>query len=127
MAITNKPKFNSAIPQRRYQYGDYIVTILGDIESAGDVTYKFIVAVMLETDPEPGLYITLEDSLANAKPGEKTVGEAERYQMQLIMQDGEQMISSDAILPKLEDFSNKALDVVATLLDLKKLEPYLLG
>ena len=38
------PKIKTAIPQRRYQYGDYLVTVLGEIESGDDRDYRFVAA-----------------------------------------------------------------------------------
>ena len=35
------PRIQTAIPQRRYHYGDYAVSVLGEIESGDDHDYQF--------------------------------------------------------------------------------------
>jgi hypothetical protein len=39
------PTITTAIPLRRYQYGEFVVTVLGDIESPDAVRYRYILAV----------------------------------------------------------------------------------
>ena len=35
-----RPRFSTAIPKRRYRYGDYNAVVLGDIESTGSAQYR---------------------------------------------------------------------------------------
>ncbi len=42
------PKIQTAIPQRRYQFGEYTGVVLGDIESGDDVKYRYILALVRE-------------------------------------------------------------------------------
>ena len=54
-AMQDKPKIDTAIPQRRYQLGAYTVVVLGEIESSDGKDYRYVAAVVREGDPEPGL------------------------------------------------------------------------
>ena len=54
------PKIQRAIPQRRYQYGEYAVTVLGDIESGDGRDYRFIAAFVREGESQPRLFVASE-------------------------------------------------------------------
>lgn len=110
--MQHKPNIKRAIPQRRYQYGDFSVVVLGDIESGDAVDYRYIMAVVREGESEPGLYITCERRAAGGGL------------LRLIMRDGQQQVGDDARLADLEVFSVTGLDVVAQVLNLSDEEPY---
>ena len=119
MSKFKKPEIKTAIPKRRYQYGEFQITVLGDIESESAIEYRFIIAVMTESDPEPGFYLTAEtNSGQNAGDG--------KYQLRLIMRDGEQIITYDDQLANLDYFVEIGMKTISTLLNLKDEEPYLL-
>ncbi|MDH5649903.1 MAG: hypothetical protein OEY67_09645 [Gammaproteobacteria bacterium] len=61
----NRPQFTTAIPQRRYQVGEYEAIILGEIETEGPVQYQYILAMIVEGSREPKLYVTLERDQAD--------------------------------------------------------------
>jgi hypothetical protein len=52
------PKIQTAIPQRRYQFGEYTGVVLGEIESGDAVKYLYILAQRGEG--KPGFYVTAE-------------------------------------------------------------------
>lgn len=56
----NAPKIQTAIPQRRYQFGAYQGVVLGDIESADDIKYRYILALVREGENRPSFYVTAE-------------------------------------------------------------------
>ena len=56
----DRPTFDTAVPQRRYQLGEYNAVVLGDIESPIDIDYQYILAVIVEGASNPKLYVTLE-------------------------------------------------------------------
>ncbi len=64
------PKILTAIPQRRYQFGDYNVTVLGDIESGDQHDYHFVAAFVKEGERQPQLYIVSE----RLPPGQRDQG-----------------------------------------------------
>lgn len=56
----NAPRIQTAIPQRRYQFGEYQGVVLGDIESGDGVKYRYILALVREGEPRPSFYVTAE-------------------------------------------------------------------
>lgn len=56
----DRPVFQSAIPKKRYQIGEFSAVILGDIESGGNKQYTYIMAVVKDGAKLPALYVTLE-------------------------------------------------------------------
>ena len=54
------PKIRRALPQRRYLYGDYQVTVLGDVDSADERTYLLIAAFVRDGETQPRLYVVAE-------------------------------------------------------------------
>ncbi len=113
----NKPGIVTAVPRRRYKYGEFSMVILGDIESNDDKNYRYIMAVIRGTDPEPGIYITAErDQPAGQGGGD--------YNMRIVMQDGAEVINSSSAWHDLDAFTSEALDIVGQLLNLGDEEPY---
>lgn len=53
----NAPQITTAIPKRRYQLGDFSVTVLGDVESGDDVDYRYIFAMVPEGQTEPDFFV----------------------------------------------------------------------
>ena len=54
------PRIQTAIPQRRYQLGDYSAVVLGDIESPDNAKYQYILAVVKEGETKPEVYVIAE-------------------------------------------------------------------
>jgi len=113
----NKPKIITAIPQRRYKLGSFLVTVLGEIDSGDGVDYRYIAAVVSEGDPEPGLYVTAERVASSA-------GRGGAHAMRIVMRDGAQVVGSSDRWNELDVFAADALDVVVRVLDLQDEEPY---
>lgn len=113
----DKPKIVTAIPQRRYKLGNFIVTVLGEIESADGIDYRYIAAVASEGEPAPGLYITAE----RAAPGPDR---KRAPAMKIIMRDGAQVLGSSDRWNQLELFVTDALEIIGRVLDLQDEEPY---
>lgn len=113
----NKPGIVTAVPKRRYKYGEFSMVILGDIESNDDKKYRYIMAVIRGTDPEPGIYITAEHD----RPA---VQGRSDYNMRIVMQDGAEVIGSSGDWHDLDAFANEALGIVGQLLNLSDEEPY---
>lgn len=108
----NKPGIQRAVPQRRYKYGEFSVVVLGEIESNDAIDYRYILAVVRDGDPEPGIYLTCEN-------GRGTVP-----QIRLVMRDGAEVIAEDRAYADLETFVVAGLDVLRQLLNLGDEEPY---
>ncbi len=54
------PELGTAVPKRRYQIGSDMAVLLGDIESKGDVHYRYVLALLRAGQPEPTFYVTAE-------------------------------------------------------------------
>jgi hypothetical protein len=110
--VVSKPAISTAIPLRRYKFGEFTLTVLGDIESPDQLKYRYIMAVIQGEDPEPGLYITAEQ------------GTGKDMAMRIMMRDGDEVIGHSAQWRDLDEFVNAALDVVARVLNLSDETPY---
>lgn len=55
-----RPKIQTAIPQRRYQLGVYQAVVLGEIESGDARRYQYILALVREGEAQPAFYVTAE-------------------------------------------------------------------
>ncbi len=58
--IMEAPKIQTAIPQRRYQFGEYSGVVLGEIESGDAMKYQYILALVREGESRPAFYVTAE-------------------------------------------------------------------
>ena len=72
-------------------------------------------AVVQGEDPQPGLYITAE---RHGDPGRN------RYDMRLVMRDGEDVIGSSEAWHDLDAFTDEGIRLVSRILELADEEPY---
>lgn len=107
--MQNKPEIRTAVPKRRYRVGEYQVSVLGEIDSADGIDYRYLLAALVEGESEPGLYVTAE----RQRPGS-----GRGYAMRVIMRDGAQLIGHSDRWAELELFAADALDVVVKILGL---------
>ncbi|MFP5348611.1 MAG: hypothetical protein ACLGHO_02060 [Gammaproteobacteria bacterium] len=54
------PKIQTAIPQRRYQLGEYQAVLLGEIESGDGRRYQYILALVRNGESAPRCFVTAE-------------------------------------------------------------------
>ena len=107
----HRPGIKTAIPLQRYQLGAFSITVLGDIDSADAVQYRYILAVPREGEREPGLYLTSDPAGSECR-------------MRIIMRDGEDQLGSSERWCALEEFVEDALSVVKTALNLQDESPH---
>ena len=110
--MLNKPSILTAVPQRRYKYGEFTVVVLGEIETQDAINYRYILAVVRDGNPEPGIYLTCES------------GRNGQQQIRLVMRDGAEVIAEDPAYADIEAFCEAGLDVLRQLLNLGDEEPY---
>ncbi|MBZ0071471.1 MAG: hypothetical protein WCY26_07940 [Thiohalobacteraceae bacterium] len=110
--MLNKPDIKRAIPQRRYNFGEFTLVMLGEIESGDAVNYRYILAVVREGDDEPGIYVTCEQGAPPA------------WQLRVVMRDGAQVVAEDAGYQDADAFATAGLEIVRQLLNLGDEEPY---
>lgn len=111
----NKPGIVTAIPRRRYSLGEFTVIVLCEITSNDSIDYHYIMAVVREQEPEPGLYVTAEKV-----PGKDVA-------MRIIMHGGDEVIGTSPAWDDLEAFVTAGLDVIARVLNLADETPYQLA
>jgi hypothetical protein len=110
--IVNKPGIATAIPVRRYSFGEFTLSVLGDIESSDGIHYTYVMAVIQGQDPEPGIYLTAEK------------GAGAGYDMRLVMHDGEEIIGHSEQWDNLGVFVEQAITIVSRVLNLSDEVPY---
>ena len=110
--VVSKPVISTAIPLRRYRFGEFSLTVLGDIESPDEVSYRFIMAVVQGDDPEPGLYVTAEQEAG------------EDMAMRIMMRDGDEVIGHSGLWRELDGFVDESIRIVSQVLNLSDETPY---
>jgi hypothetical protein len=108
----SKPAISTAIPLRRYKFGEFTLTVLGDIESSDEMKYRYILAVIQGEDPEPGLYITAEQ------------GVGKDLAMRVMMNDGDEVIGHSDQWRDLDVFADESISIVSRVLGLSDETPY---
>jgi hypothetical protein len=108
----SKPSIVTAIPLRRYTFGEFTLTVLGDIDTRDAVNYRYILAVVQGDDPEPGLYLTAEQ------------GGGDELAMRIMMRDGNEVIGHSGAWRELDVFVEEALRIVSQVLNLSDETPY---
>ncbi len=109
----DKPSITTAIPQRRYQYGEYGVTVLGEIESPDPPNYTFIMAMVKEGDAEPSVYVICD----RRRRGDCA------YRMRLVMDGFNEAMGESDDWGNLDVFCEFALQVASKALDLGEETP----
>lgn len=110
--VLSKPSISTAIPLRRYKFGEFTLTVLGDIESPDERKYRFILAVIQGENPEPGLYVTAER------------GSGEELAMRIMMGDGDEVIGHSDQWGDLDQFADESIIIVSRVLGLSDETPY---
>ena len=112
------PSIVTAIPKRRYQYGEFNITLLTEITSQDPVTYLFIAAVMQEGKTAPEVYITCETI---------TPQESRLCRIRVLSAEQEHVISEDSRWHDEQAFCEFALQGVGQMFELSDEKPILLG
>lgn len=111
------PRITTAIPRRRYSFGEYNVTILGGVESPDPATYQFIMAFVEEGGSQPSLFLTCE----KARPNQSADG---KYMLRIINSALSDVISQSDELGELEIFAAEALEAGRQVLGLTDVHPF---
>lgn len=113
------PVIKSALPKRRYQFGEFLLVVLGEIESGDNIPYHFLLGVIPDGANTPELFISAEKCFGSqAKEG--------IYQMRIIAAKMSQTLNKSKRWCHLDEFVEDALAVIAKLLNLVDEEPVLL-
>jgi hypothetical protein len=111
------PRIQTAIPKRRYQYGDYATTVLGEIESGDGRDYCFVAAFVKEGETRPRMYVVSE----RQPPGERDKGS---HALRVINSAMDEVMDVDDRWSRLDDFVDQSLQMGAQMLGLEQEVPY---
>lgn len=112
------PTIQSAIPKRRYKYGEFVITLLSDIESQDTNSYLYIAAVLREGSSQPEVYITCESVTSDGKKS---------YIVKVNTKDNEHIINQDTQWRHEEKFCTYALQGIQQMFELNDETPVLLS
>lgn len=110
----NVPDIQTAVPARRYAFGDYTAVVLHEIATRDPRTYHFILALVPFGASAPLLFVTCEA----AGPGE----DADQTIIRVIAETGERAFGPDERWRDLERFSEDALLMARKVLRLENEE-----
>ena len=105
------PKIDRAIPKKRYQLGEFGVTVLGEIESSDIPSYHYIMAFVPDGKNEPVLYVSSEKT----PPNKRSDGS---HQLRVINQAMSEVMDINDQWRDLEVFAAEALKLGAQMLSL---------
>ena len=108
----NVPQINTAIPKRRYQLGDFAITVLGDVESGDGNDYQYVFALVQDGKDDPSIYITAIKS-----------GGGE-YTLHLTAPNMERDLDTSAAWRDLDHFCEQGISVAQQILGLKDEFPH---
>ena len=114
------PRILTAIPKRRFQYGDFGVSVLGEVESGDERDYRYVAAFVKEGESQPRLYVTSE----RLPPGQRSDG---NYALRVINAVMDEVMDTDDGWADLDAFIEQALQMGGQLLGLDQETPYPLG
>lgn len=111
--MQDRPLIKTAIPRHRYQLGDYAVSLLGEIESADDRQYRYILAFVAMGRQEPELYVCAEP----APPKDRAEG---AYRLRLVSEGLSDVVDSADRWGDLEAFAEQGLKLGSQVLGLQR-------
>ncbi|MCB1831635.1 MAG: hypothetical protein KDI35_16470, partial [Gammaproteobacteria bacterium] len=92
------PHIKTAIPRQRHQIGNFVATVLADIESNDPIEYRYIMAIVEDGQQRPVLFVTSERNTGRAAG-------AGRFRLRVIMGSEEKELASSDDWGDLERFS----------------------
>jgi len=101
-SMKDRPVISTAIPKRRFQIGDYGVTLLGEIASSDRTGYRYILAFVRMGQREPELYVCSQE----APPGERSQG---AYRLRLVSEAMSEDLDVGDQWGNLDTFSDQGL------------------
>jgi hypothetical protein len=114
------PKIQRAIPKRRYQLGDYGVTLLGEVETGDEFDYRYILAFVREGESQPTLFVCSE----RCPPGEREKGS---HRLRVINSAMSEVMDTDDRWRDLEQFADEGLTLGMQALGLTQETPFRLS
>lgn len=109
--MQDRPQIKTALPKRRYQIGDHAATVLGEIESDDQRSYRYILALVPMGEQEPVLYVTSEQAPAERR------GEG-AYDLRVISTSLTDVLDTADRWESLDQFADQAIDLAQQVLGL---------
>jgi hypothetical protein len=109
----NSPKIETAIPKRRYQLGDFGITVLGDVESRDGNDYRYVFALVQDGKSDPSIYV-----VAIRVPG------SENFTLRLIAPNMERDLETSPAWRDLDHFCEQGISIAQQILGLKDEQPH---
>lgn len=112
------PHIQSAIPKKRYQYGEFTITLLTDIQSEDSPDYLYLMAAVREGNAQPEVYITCETIMQDG---------ARTYQVRVLSDQQEHIISTQLQWGNEKAFCEFALEGISQMFELSDEQPTPIG
>jgi hypothetical protein len=109
--MSNFPSIHTAIPKQRYQYGEYSISVLGEIESPDPQNYQYIMAFVPEGKSQPVLFVCSQKSF----PKDRHLGS---HQLRIVNQAMSEIMSTDDRWRDMDSFVAEALKLGEQILGL---------
>ncbi len=106
-----RPSIRSALPLQRYQYGNFQVVLLGQIETSDPTQYQYLMAFVAEGQTQPTLYISAEKS-------RRSEAEQGSHRLRALMEGFDEVLEVGNQWRHVEPFVQAALKIGAQLLSL---------
>jgi hypothetical protein len=110
------PKIRTAVPRRRYQFGEFNAVLLGEVDSDDERAYAHVLALIPEGAGEPTLYVT-------AEPNNEEGGTGSHRLRVYTADDGRDLGAADD-WADVEPFTEAAFEVASRVLKLSDETPH---
>ncbi|MEA3277986.1 MAG: hypothetical protein U9Q81_22410 [Pseudomonadota bacterium] len=111
--MQDRPVIKTAIPKHRYQIGDFSASLLGEIDSGDEKTYRYILAFVQMGRAEPSFYVCAEPS----PPLESAQG---KYRLRVINEAMSEVVDSADKWGDLDAFAEQGVKLGVQALGLKR-------
>lgn len=111
--MQDRPMIKTAIPKRRYQIGDFGVSLLGEIESGDAHSYRFILAFVRDGQSQPSFYVCAEQ-------GSSTGAEQEAFGLRVINEVMSELMETSTKWGDLDSFAEQGLKLGVQALGLQR-------
>ena len=109
------PHIITAIPAQRHQIGNFVATVLRDIQSDDPVQYRYIMAIVEDGKDKPALYVMSESNTESPAEG--------RYRLRVVMGNEEKLLNPSDEWGDVDKFSLAGMGIIAKLMRLEDGQP----
>lgn len=111
--MQDRPIIKTAIPKRRYQIGDFGVSLLGEIESGDLRRYRYILAFVQTGQDQPSFYVCAEQQ----PPASAAQGS---YALRVINEAMSEVVETSDAWGDIDAFAEQGLKLGAQVLGLQQ-------